>query len=492
MAFSDETYPYGLTFDDVLLVPDASDCLPHEVSIRTQLTQQGPTLGIPFLSAAMDTVTESQMAIAMAKSGGIGVIHKNLSPEDQAGMIRKVKKYESGVVQDPVTIKPDQTVKEANELAKEHGFSGFPVVDGKHLIGLITNRDLRFVENNQATVRSVMTKKDQLVTVPVGTSLEQIKALMHQHRIERVLMVNDHFELAGMVTVRDILNAGATPNACKDDKGRLCAAAAVGIGPDTESRLEQLVTESVDTIVIDTAHGHSKSVIDRVQWFAKKYPDVPLIAGNVATSEGALALEKNGAHAIKVGIGPGSICTTRIIAGIGVPQITAIQSVAKKLSPQTHVIADGGIRFSGDVAKALAAGAHAVMLGSCIAGSDQTPGEVEVFQGRTYKSYRGMGSVAAMDKKHGSRDRYFQQKQEKLVPEGVEGRVPYKGCVSDVLDQMSGGVRACMGYLGAPDLKTLRKKSKFMRISPAAMRESHVHDVTITKASPNYSLNEKN
>jgi IMP dehydrogenase len=479
----------ALTFDDVLLVPAYSNVLPREVSLRTQLTRN-ISLNIPLLSAAMDTVTESRLAIALAQEGGIGILHKNMSAHAQAAKVAKVKRFESGVVKDPITITPDMTVRNVLELTRHHKISGLPVVQGKKLVGIVTNRDLRFENNLDQPIRNIMTTSDRLITVKENTSLEEARALMHKHRIERVLVVNDAFELRGLMTVKDILKASEHPFACKDSHGRLRSGAAVGVGEGTEERVELLAEAGVDVIVVDTAHGHSQGVLDRVKWVKKNFPHVEVIGGNIATGAAASALLDHGADGVKVGIGPGSICTTRIVAGVGVPQIAAIQNVSKALQGTgVPLVADGGIRYSGDIAKAIAAGAHAVMLGGLFAGTEESPGEIELFQGRSYKSYRGMGSLGAMQQ--GSSDRYFQDSeanQDKLVPEGVEGRVPYKGSVIAVIHQLMGGLRSSMGYLGCPDIATMHTKAEFIEITSSGIRESHVHDVQITKEAPNYHI----
>jgi len=479
----------ALTFDDVLLVPAYSNVLPRDVSLRTQLTRN-ISLNIPLLSAAMDTVTESRLAIALAQEGGIGILHKNMSAQAQAAKVAKVKRFESGVVKDPITITPDMTVRNVLDLTRHHKISGLPVVQGKKLVGIVTNRDLRFENHLDQPIRNIMTSSDRLITVKENTSLEEARALMHKHRIERVLVVNDAFELRGLMTVKDILKASEHPLACKDSHGRLRAGAAVGVGEGTEERVALLAEAGVDVIVVDTAHGHSQGVLDRVKWVKNNFPHVEVIGGNIATGAGASALLDHGADGVKVGIGPGSICTTRIVAGVGVPQIAAIQSVSKALlGTGVPLIADGGIRYSGDIAKAIASGAHAVMLGGLFAGTEESPGEIELFQGRSYKSYRGMGSLGAMQQ--GSSDRYFQDSeanQDKLVPEGVEGRVPYKGSVIAVIHQLMGGLRSSMGYLGCPDIATMHTKAEFIEITSSGIRESHVHDVQITKEAPNYHI----
>ncbi|GAB2576278.1 IMP dehydrogenase [Nitrincola alkalisediminis] len=481
----------ALTFDDVLLVPGYSEVLPKDVSLKTRLTK-GIELNVPLVSAAMDTVTEARLAIAMAQEGGIGIIHKNLAPELQAAEVRKVKKYESGVVSEPVTCSPDTRVKEILEMAQNYGFSGFPVLDGEDLVGIVTSRDVRFESNMDARVESIMTPKDRLVTAKEGDDPVYIRDLLRQHRIEKILLVDDNFRLTGMMTVKDMSKAKAFPYAAKDGKGRLIVGAAVGTGPETPERVEALVNAGVDLIVVDTAHGHSKGVIDRVSWVKENFPQVQVVGGNIATAEAAIALAEAGADGVKVGIGPGSICTTRIVAGIGVPQISAVANVSEALKPYgVPVIADGGIRFSGDISKAIAAGASAVMVGSMLAGTDEAPGEVELFQGRSFKSYRGMGSLGAMSGLTGSSDRYFQDAKagvEKLVPEGIEGRVPCKGPMHNVVHQLMGGLRASMGYTGCATIEEMRAKPKFVRITSAGITESHVHDVSITKEAPNYRV----
>jgi len=480
----------ALTFDDVLLVPAYSAVLPRDASLASQLTRD-ISLNTPLVSAAMDTVTEGRLAIAMASEGGIGIIHKNLKPAEQAREVAKVKRYESGVLRDPITIGPDVTLRQVIQLSREHGFSGFPVLTGKEVVGIITNRDLRFEEDLDAPVKTKMTPRERLVTVKEGCTLEEAKRLMSQHRLERVLVVNDQFELRGLITVKDILKATEHPNACKDGEGKLRVGAAVGVGPDNDERIELLVRAGVDVIVVDTAHGHSQGVLDRVKWVKKNYPHVQVIGGNIATGEAAKALADHGADGVKVGIGPGSICTTRIVAGVGVPQITAIVNVATALKGTgIPLIADGGVRYSGDVAKALAAGASSVMMGGMFAGTEEAPGEVFLYQGRSYKSYRGMGSLGAMA--DGSADRYFQSdivaNAEKLVPEGIEGQVPYKGSVLAILHQLTGGIRSSMGYLGCKTIAELHDKANFVEITSAGVRESHVHDVKITKEAPNYHI----
>jgi IMP dehydrogenase len=481
----------ALTFDDVLLVPAYSAVLPRDASLASKLTRD-ISLNTPLVSAAMDTVTEGRLAIAMASEGGIGIIHKNLKPSEQAKEVAKVKRYESGVLRDPITIGPDDTLRRVIHLSREHGFSGFPVLTGKVVVGIITNRDLRFEEDLDAPVKSKMTPRERLITVKEGCSLDEAKRLMSQHRLERVLVVNDQFELRGLITVKDILKATEHPNACKDSEGKLRVGAAVGVGPDNDERIELLVRAGVDVIVVDTAHGHSQGVLDRVKWVKKNYPHVQVIGGNIATGDAARALADHGADGVKVGIGPGSICTTRIVAGVGVPQISAIVNVAAALKGTgIPLIADGGVRYSGDVAKALAAGASSVMMGGMFAGTEEAPGEVFLYQGRSYKSYRGMGSLGAMA--DGSADRYFQSdisaaNAEKLVPEGIEGQVPYKGSVLAILHQLTGGIRSSMGYLGCTTIDELHEKANFVEITSAGVRESHVHDVKITKEAPNYHI----
>jgi IMP dehydrogenase len=476
----------ALTFDDVLLVPAHSSVMPKDVDLTTRVTRD-IQLNVPLLSAAMDTVTESRLAIAIAQEGGMGVIHKNLTAEEQAEQVKMVKKYESGVIKDPVQVSPDKTIREVMALREHYQISGVPVVEGEQLVGLVTSRDLRFEPNQDQPVSAVMTPKDKLVTVNEGASREEVLSLLHKHRIERVLVVNDDFQLRGMITVKDIQKSTDFPLACKDEEGRLRVAAAVGTGAGTEERVEALVNAGVDVVVVDTAHGHSQAVLDRVKWVKQHY-DVQVIGGNIATGDAARALVEAGADAVKVGIGPGSICTTRVVAGVGVPQISAIANVAAALEGTgVPLIADGGIRFSGDMAKAIAAGGYCIMVGSMLAGTEEAPGEVILFQGRSYKSYRGMGSLGAM--KQGSSDRYFQdttEGSEKLVPEGIEGRVAYKGPLAAIVHQMLGGLRSSMGYVGCDTIDKMRAEPKFVRISGAGMLESHVHDVTITKEAPNY------
>jgi IMP dehydrogenase len=479
----------ALTFDDVLLVPAHSTVLPRDVSLRTRVTR-GITINIPLVSAAMDTVTESRLAIAVAQEGGIGIVHKNLAPKEQAAEVLKVKRYESGVVRDPITIPPDMTVREVKALTESHRISGLPVVEGRRVVGIVTNRDLRFETELDQPVRAIMTPRERLVTVREGATLEEAKALMHKHRLERVLVVNAAFELRGLMTVKDILKSSEHPNACKDELGKLRVGAAVGVGEGTEERVAALVEAGVDLLVVDTAHGHAQGVLDRVKWIKTNFRRIEVIGGNIATAAGARALVDHGADGVKVGIGPGSICTTRVVAGVGVPQITAIANVAEGLAgTNVPMIADGGIRYSGDIPKALAAGANAVMIGGLFAGTEESPGEIELFQGRSYKAYRGMGSLSAMQQ--GAADRYFQDPAmhaDKLVPEGVEGRVPYKGSVLGVIGQLLGGLRASMGYMGCGTIDEVRSRAEFVEISSAGMRESHVHDVQIVKEAPNYRV----
>ena len=479
----------ALTFDDVLLLPEYSEVLPREVSLRTSLTRE-IELNVPLLSAAMDTVTEARLAIALAQEGGIGIVHKNMSIERQAAEVARVKKFESGVIKDPITVRPDQSIREVLALTRAHGISGLPVVDGEELVGIVTGRDLRFEDELDKPVASIMTPKARLVTVPEGADTAQVIELLHEHRIEKVLVVNERFQLRGLITVKDIQKASDFPNACKDSQGRLRVGAAVGTSVESDERVAALMDAGVDVIVVDTAHGHSRGVIERVRLLKRRYSALQVIAGNVATAEAALALVEAGADAVKVGIGPGSICTTRIIAGVGMPQITAVSNVAAALRESgVPVIADGGIRYSGDLAKAIAAGAHCVMIGGMFAGTEEAPGEVELYQGRSYKAYRGMGSVAAMQQ--GSKDRYFQdttEELEKLVPEGIEGRVPYKGSVLAIVHQLLGGLRASMGYTGCNDMAQMRTRPRFVKVTAAGMRESHAHDVVITKEPPNYRV----
>ncbi|PAV26963.1 IMP dehydrogenase [Tamilnaduibacter salinus] len=479
----------ALTFDDVLLIPGYSEVMPKDVNLETRLTRD-IKLNIPLVSAAMDSVTGSDLAIAMAQEGGIGIVHKNMTVEQQAAAVRKVKKYESGVVKDPITVSPHTTVSELIGITDANSISGLPVVDGDDLVGIVTGRDIRFESRLDTRVSDIMTPREKLVTAPESASLDEVKDLLHRHRIEKVLVVNDDFQLRGLITVKDIQKAKDYPLACKDEQGRLRVGAAVGTGGDTEARIEALVKAGVDVVVIDTAHGHSVGVIERVRWTKEHYPDIQVIGGNIATADAAIALVDAGADAVKVGIGPGSICTTRVVAGIGVPQITAVSNVAAALKDRgVPLIADGGVRFSGDLAKALAAGAYSVMAGSLLAGTDEAPGEVELFQGRSYKAYRGMGSIGAMGQ--GSSDRYFQDASEgvdKLVPEGIEGRVACKGPMRAIVHQLMGGVRASMGYTGCETMEDMRTRPQFARITSAGMRESHVHDVTITKEAPNYRV----
>ncbi|WP_445397996.1 IMP dehydrogenase [Zobellella sp. An-6] len=479
----------ALTFDDVLLVPAHSTVLPNTADLRTRLTRE-INLNIPIVSAAMDTVTEADLAIALAQEGGIGFIHKNMSIEQQAAQVRKVKKFESGVVSDPVTVRPDMTIADVRELTRQNGFAGYPVVTAEgELVGIITGRDVRFVQDMSKKVHEAMTGKERLVTVPVGAAREQVEALMQEHRIEKVLVVAANGQLTGMISAKDFQKAESKPNACKDDQGRLRVGAAVGAAPGNEERIAALVAAGLDVLLIDSSHGHSEGVLERIRETRKAYPNLPIIGGNVATAAGALALAEAGASAVKVGIGPGSICTTRIVTGCGVPQITAVgNAVAALKDLGIPVIADGGIRFSGDIAKALAAGAHCVMMGSMFAGTEESPGEIELFQGRSFKSYRGMGSLGAMTK--GSSDRYFQTDNaaDKLVPEGIEGRVPYKGKLKEIIHQQMGGLRSAMGLTGSATIDDLRTKAEFVKISGAGIQESHVHDVTITKEAPNYRL----
>ena len=481
----------ALTFDDVLLVPAHSSILPRDVNLRTRLTRN-ITLNMPLVSAAMDTVTESRLAIALAQEGGIGIVHKNLPPKAQAAEVAKVKRFESGILKDPITITPTLTVREVLELSRQHKISGFPVLDGLQVVGIVTNRDLRFETNLDQPIRNIMTPRERLVTVREGATVEEGKALIHKHRLERVLVVNGAFELRGLITVKDIIKTTEHPDACKDAAGRLRVGAAIGVGAGTEERAALLAEAGVDVIVVDTAHGHSQGVLDRVRWVKNNFPHIEVIGGNIATADAARALVDHGADGVKVGIGPGSICTTRIVAGVGVPQITAIQNVAEALKGSgVPMIADGGIRYSGDICKAIAAGGNAVMLGGLFAGTEEAPGEVELYQGRSYKSYRGMGSIGAMAA--GAADRYFQEEDgganvEKLVPEGIEGRVPDKGSVLAVIHQLMGGLRSSMGYLGCPTIAEMHEKSAFVEITSAGVRESHVHDVQITKEAPNYHV----
>ena len=478
----------ALTFDDVSLVPCYSEVLPGDVSLATRLTRD-ISLNAPLASAAMDTVTEARLAIAMAQEGGIGVIHKNMTLEQQAKQVFAVKKYEAGVIKDPFTISPNATIRDVLELTHRHNISGVPVVDGDELVGIVTSRDMRFEKKLDDPVRNIMTGKEDLITVSENASQNEILSLLHKHRIEKVLVVNDAFELRGLITVKDIQKSSDFPNAAKDSQERLLVAAAIGVGGDTEERVAALVEAHVDVIICDTAHGHTKGVLDRIRWIKQHFPDVQVVGGNITTAEGALALVEAGADGVKVGQGPGSICTTRMVAGVGVPQVTAVSTVAAALKDSgVPLIADGGIRFSGDFAKAIAAGGHCVMIGGLFAGTEEAPGEVELYQGRSYKSYRGMGSLGAMQE--GSKDRYFQfdVAAEKLVPEGIEGRVPYKGPLSGVVHQLLGGLRSSMGYMGCETVERFRAEAKFVRITNAGVRESHAHDVQITKEAPNYKL----
>jgi IMP dehydrogenase len=478
----------ALTFDDVLLIPGYSEVLPKDVSLKTKITKD-IELNIPLTSSAMDTVTEHRMAIALAQEGGIGIVHKNLTIEEQAREVRRVKKFESGIVRDLVTINPEASVQELMDLTAANSISSVPVVQGSDLVGIVTSRDVRFVKDYDKKVSDIMTPKDRLVTALEGASSGSIRKLLHENRIEKVLIVNELFELRGMVTVTDFNKATTFPHACKDDQGRLRVGAAVGTGADTGDRVKALSDAGVDVIVVDTAHGHSKGVIDRVRWVKENFPHIQVIGGNIATAEAAIALADAGADGVKVGIGPGSICTTRIVTGVGVPQISAVANVAEVMNPRgIPVIADGGVRFSGDISKAIAAGASVIMVGGILAGTDEAPGEVVLFQGRSFKAYRGMGSLGAMSQSQGSSDRYFQDSSsvEKLVPEGIEGRVPSKGPMAAVVHQLMGGVRSSMGYTGSPDVETMRTKAQFSKITGAGIRESHVHDVTITKEAPNY------
>lgn len=482
--------PQALTFDDVLLVPAHSQVLPKEVELKTRLTRE-IELNVPLISAAMDTVTEARLAIAMAQEGGIGIIHKNMSIAEQAEQVRRVKKFESGMVKDPIFVSPRLTVRELIAIMEKHAISGVPVVEGEQLVGIITSRDIRFETNLDLPVAMAMTPKERLVTVREGASREMVRSLLHKHRIEKLLVVNDTFCLRGLITVKDIQKAKENPFACKDHAEQLRVGAAVGVGEGTDERVEALIEAGVDVLVVDTAHGHSEGVLQRVRWIRKHFPDVQIIGGNIATGDAALALKEAGADAVKVGIGPGSICTTRIVTGVGVPQITAIKNVSEALRGELPIIADGGLRFSGDLAKALAAGGFTVMIGSMFAGAEESPGEIELFQGRTYKSYRGMGSIGAMAQTMGSSDRYFQEgqtSQEKLVPEGIEGRVPYKGPIQAIIHQLLGGLRSCMGYTGCRTLQDLHEKATFVQVTSAGIRESHVHDVSITKQAPNYQI----
>jgi IMP dehydrogenase len=479
----------ALTFDDVLLVPAHSAVLPRDVDLGTRLTRN-IRLNLPIISAAMDTVTEARLAITMAQCGGMGIIHKNMTIERQVAEVRLVKKFEAGVIRDPITVGPQTSIREVMQLTRRHNISGVPVVEGELLVGIVTNRDLRFEKKPEDPVRNIMTRKERLVTVQEGAAEDEVLALLHKHRIEKVLVVDDAFRLRGLITVKDIQKARDNPNACKDDHERLRVGAAVGVAGDTEQRVAALVEAGVDALIVDTAHGHSQGVIERVRWVRRSFPRIPLIAGNIVTGDAARALVDAGVDAVKVGVGPGSICTTRIVAGVGVPQITAVSMVAEALKgTDIGLIADGGIRYSGDIAKAIAAGADCVMIGGMFAGTEEAPGEVELYQGRSYKSYRGMGSLGAMEK--GSKDRYFQDDEgdtDKLVPEGIEGRVPYRGPLRSIVHQLGGGLRASMGYVGCATIEDMRSKPHFVRITSAGVRESHVHDVTITKEAPNYRL----
>ncbi|NQX88400.1 MAG: IMP dehydrogenase [Halioglobus sp.] len=481
----------ALTFDDVLLSPGYSEVVATDVSLATRLTRD-IDLNIPMVSAAMDTVTEFRLAIAMAQEGGIGVIHKSMTVAEQAEQVRKVKKFESGVVKDPITIQQDATIADLTELTSAHGISGVPVLRGEDLVGIVTRRDVRFESNPQKLVSAIMTSRDKLVTVKEGAGMAEVQKLLHQHRIEKILVVNDGFDLCGMITVKDFDKAESYPNACKDSYGQLRVGASVGTSADTDERVEALIAAGVDVLVVDTAHGHSRNVIDRIKQIKSSYPSIQVIGGNIATGEAAAALAEAGVDGVKVGIGPGSICTTRIVTGTGVPQISAIANVSAALKDTgIPLVADGGIRFSGDIAKAIVAGAHSVMVGSLFAGTEEAPGEVELYQGRTYKAYRGMGSLGAMARTQGSSDRYFQDASkgaEKLVPEGIEGRVPYKGPVATIIHQFMGGVRSAMGYTGSANLETMRTRPEFVRVTGAGMAESHVHDVSITKEAPNYPV----
>lgn len=482
----------ALTFDDVLLLPAYSEVLPKSADLSTRLTKN-ITLNLPLVSAAMDTVTESEMAITMAQLGGIGILHKSMDIDKQATQVRRVKKFEAGTVVDPITVHPEMTIGDLLRLTEDNNISGVPVVEKgtDKVVGIVTHRDWRFETNLKQPVSEIMTPKEQLVTVHEGESNENIKKLLHEHRIEKVIVIDDDFRLRGLITVNDFAKAENNPNACKDDKGRLRVGAAVGTGADTESRVEALIAADVDVLVVDTAHGHSKGVIEKVSWIKKNFPNIQVIGGNIATGDAALALRDAGADAVKVGIGPGSICTTRIIAGIGVPQISAIDNVASALKDSIPLIADGGIRYSGDMAKAIAAGASCIMVGSLMAGTEEAPGEVELFQGRYYKAYRGMGSLGAMSGSNGSSDRYFQDAKdgvEKLVPEGIEGRVPYKGPVAGIVNQLVGGLRSSMGYTGSATIEEMRSNPQFIKVTSAGMKESHVHDVQITKEAPNYRV----
>jgi IMP dehydrogenase len=481
----------ALTFDDVLLQPAFSEVLPRQVSLSSRLTRE-IAVNLPVVSAAMDTVTEARLAIALAQEGGIGIVHKNMTAEAQAREVRRVKKYESGIISDPITVAPDKSVREVLQLIRAKNISGVPVVDGNRLTGIVTNRDLRFETRLDAPVSEVMTPHERLVTVKEGAAKEEVLLLLHKHRIEKVLVVDDDFRLRGLITAKDFQKATDFPIACKDERGALRVGAAVGTSPDTDERVEALVAAGVDVVVVDTAHGHTRGVLERVKRIKAAFPELQVVGGNIATGEAALALVEAGADAVKVGIGPGSICTTRVVAGVGVPQVTAIANVAAVLEGTgVPLISDGGIRYSGDIAKAIVAGAHSVMIGSLFAGTEESPGEVELYQGRSYKSYRGMGSLGAMSQQHGSKDRYFQdttEEIEKLVPEGIEGRVPYKGSLIQIVHQLAGGLRSAMGYTGCQDMEEMRTRPRFVRITSAGVRESHVHDVTITKEAPNYRV----
>ncbi|MGY0399315.1 MAG: IMP dehydrogenase [Ostreibacterium sp.] len=480
----------ALTFDDVLLVPGYSEILPKDVNLQTQLTAN-ISLNLPILSAAMDTVTEARLAIALAQLGGLGIVHKNMPPEAQAREVIKVKKFESGIVRNPVTVSPDTTIEALNRTSRELGYSGFPVIENGELVGIVTRRDIRFEKNNLLKTRDVMTPKTRLVTVKENTNRAEVQSLLHKHKIEKILVVDENYQLKGLITVKDIRSARDYPNACKDENGSLRVGAAISTGQDALERLNLLVEAGVDIVTIDTAHGHSKGVLDMVRAVKAQYPTLPVMGGNIATAEAALALAKAGVDAVKVGIGPGSICTTRIVAGVGVPQISAVANIATALKDgQVKVIADGGIRFSGDFSKAIAAGADVVMIGGMLAGTEEAPGEVELYQGRSYKAYRGMGSIGAMSARHGSSDRYFQSEKttEKLVPEGIEGRVPYKGHVAPVIEQLIGGLSSSMGYCGCSTIRDMQTKTSFVRITSAGVKESHVHDVQITKEAPNYRV----
>ena len=480
----------ALTFDDVLLLPAYSEIVARDVNMQTKLTNK-IQLNIPIVSSAMDTVTESRLAIALAQAGGIGIVHKNMTVEQQAKEVRAVKKFESGVVRDPITIEASAPVSELLDIKQQHNISGVPVMKNGDLVGIVTSRDVRYETDYSVAIETIMTPKDRLVTVKEGTSADQVKQVLHENRIEKVLVVNDEFKLCGMITVKDLDLAQRFPSACKDSSGQLRVGAAVGVGGDTEQRVAALIEAGVDVLVVDTAHGHSRNVIERVRWIKQKFPDTEVIGGNIATGAAALALAEAGADAVKVGIGPGSICTTRIVTGVGVPQISAISDVVKALDGKIPVIADGGIRFSGDISKAVVAGAHAIMVGSLLAGTEEAPGEVELYQGRTYKAYRGMGSIGAMAQKQGSSDRYFQDASagtEKLVPEGIEGRVAYKGPVNRIVAQLVGGLQSSMGYTGCATIELMRTVPEFVKVTSAGMNESHVHDVSITKEAPNYPV----